>query len=417
MIERLPRLQRPHRGAGDDRGDLRKRALLADDDSLEVRQARAREVAVPVEAGRELDQLGDRHRIVFGNGIALLDPRPARFGDRVLERQDIPGARHRLGPVHQVEQRGRVVLIRRPCGRELGLEVIVAVGKTEPGLVEVDRVDPGILEIHIDVDVEDAAVEAAVAPAHERRERRACPRRAHRGEMRRQRGRAEPLDGGRVHVRPVVRADLGFEVGRLVRRLGCGRFHDRAQAGFGRVAHQEPEGDSGLIHRDGRAVEPTAVHAGEKVVAGARGGVLPRQVEAPGAILRPRLVVARRRFTRRRARADQQQRGTGALSMHRPSPLSCGATAAATEHGPPPVMLVGRLSPRAEPEPACARDWPGAGCPPESERYPCWCRNPRADPRAPPSRQAPACARARPRRTSWRRSRSPRRDHGRPIWE
>ena len=101
-VERLPCLQRFDRRLVKDRGDLRERRFLRDNDALDLAQSRLSKKRPPAEVRCERLKLGDRHRIISSDGIALLRLRPARVRDLGLETYNLGRALIRVRPIEKM---------------------------------------------------------------------------------------------------------------------------------------------------------------------------------------------------------------------------------------------------------------------------------------------------------------------------
>ncbi len=286
-LERHPGLQRPQGCLGIDRRQFRKGALLAHDHlaadaTLHVSLAQP---GLPRKPRRQGLQPADGHGVVGLLRIPLLSLAPAGLGDLGLQGRDLRRPRGRFRPARQLQQRLHIGLVLRLLRRERGVQVVVPVRQSQPRLVDEHRIARRNLGIGVDPHLEQAAIEVGVGLAHQRAQRLAVlglpDRRQFRGD-----GRcAQGLDAALVHERLVEGARLALHRGRLGHRVRRRVLEQAVHAGLHPIGHRQPQADPRLVGRNLRLGQPSAVGVSEEAVAGPHGGVFPRRVEPPGAIV------------------------------------------------------------------------------------------------------------------------------------
>ncbi len=226
------------------------------------------------------------HRIVGGDGIALLRLGPARVRNPGFQIHHILRPRIGIRPIHEIEELSDVSLIFRLLRGEIGLQIVIAVGQAEPALAEIEGVVLGIFQIYINAEIEQGPFEIRCVAPHQRGEFVARYRRAHLGEIRRNRFRAQFLRARLIQERLVEGAYLAFEIGGLVWRFRGRLLHHVVEPRFRAIRHQQPKADGRLIGRNRRVIEPRAVGEAEEIVTRLGGFVGARSIIAPRAILR-----------------------------------------------------------------------------------------------------------------------------------
>ena len=149
---------------GKDLSELRESRLLRDDDHPLALGALERyvgllEIDVPGEIGGQFQEIRDRHRIVGLGAVATVGAVPLDLGDLGFESEHCIRALFGIRRSNQ-RQHGReelLVGIARGDDRLVVLQVIVAVGHSEAGLIQVDGIGLGVLIVRFDVERIDAA--------------------------------------------------------------------------------------------------------------------------------------------------------------------------------------------------------------------------------------------------------------------
>ncbi len=295
-----PRLQGFERSRAEGRGKAGERIGLAHDYAVAVPEPGGGEERRPVEVRRELRKVRRRVRVVLDGGIAELRLVPAIPGERGLERDDARCGTGRIVPPDQRQQPRGIIGVRLLLRSEIGFEEIIAVGKAEPRLVEIDGVALGRLQVAVDVVRHDRRIEVVARLSHQAGEVGAARRRADGAELGRNGLRAERGDARFVHEGRIESAGLAADVGRLLADTSSRVIEQLVKIGLHAVRHLEAPRHGRAVGGDHRAFEVLAVGEPEEVVAGFGRAVDRGEVETRR-LVNGRVLGQRRRAHRRRA--------------------------------------------------------------------------------------------------------------------
>src|SRR5690606_22888699 len=123
--------QRVQRGLGEDLGDAGEGSVFHQDDGVHVADLGALQEGGPVKAGGQPGQISGRGRVVDLVDLTTLDRGPVLFGDPGFEGQDVGGGLGRVGPAGGGQGAVYIGDIGLALRREVGLQVVVAVGQAE----------------------------------------------------------------------------------------------------------------------------------------------------------------------------------------------------------------------------------------------------------------------------------------------
>ena len=193
--ERHPRLDRVERRRAEGRGEPRERVGLTDDEAGAAAKLRAIDQRVPVETRGEGRELGRPNADYTGSSDRAAWPCPSCPRRSWFRRRSTCAAvaSGSAQPISDKQLRGISGVGLALLG-ELGLQIIIAVGQAEAGLVEVDGVAVGRLEVAVDIGRDDRRIEVKGALAHQPREIGAARCAADGVELGRDGGDAEPVD-------------------------------------------------------------------------------------------------------------------------------------------------------------------------------------------------------------------------------
>jgi len=241
--------------------------------------------ARPVEPGRALGELRERHGVVGEVVVPVAHDVPVVRREPGLQVDDEVRARLGLGvgQAGQAQHPRDVRPVRLADRRVRLLAVVRLVGQAEAGLVEVDDVALGVLGVVVHPEPRGTRPARALQAAEHAHEVVARGGVLDRGELLGDRRQAEGLDAPGVHERGVERPDLrrrrgGRPVarGRALGELG----DDRAHLLLGAVVQLARGAVGRAVRGDLERVEPPPVDVPEQVVLRARGRVEGRGVDA-----------------------------------------------------------------------------------------------------------------------------------------
>ena len=169
-------------------------------------------------------------------------------------------------------------------GLEVVAQVVLAVGQSEAGLGEVERVLVGVLSVVADAGADERAAEAGVRAGHQAGHVVVGLGLLHRVDVGLDRLGVELLDRGLVEERAVDGGDLRLVAAGLEVLVGGKALQDLVHAQLGQVAQHGEGAVARPVRRDLRRRGPLAVDVAEEVVAWLDGLVHRVEVDAPRAI-------------------------------------------------------------------------------------------------------------------------------------
>ncbi|MNE03488.1 hypothetical protein D3C80_959920 [compost metagenome] len=205
------------------------------------------------------------------------------FGHLGLEGQDVGGGLGRVRPAGGGQRTGDIGDIGLALRREVGLQIVVAVGQAQAALAHVGGVEVGVLQVLEHVDAEQRAAEARVAFAHQAGHAAVVGDGAHGGQVSGQGLGAQLVDAGLVHEAGVEGADL-LRIG--VGRVGGAGLDDRLQLALGVFVQDVERAEAGLVRGNLGVPQIGPVGVFVEVVARLHRQVATVQVKAPGMDLR-----------------------------------------------------------------------------------------------------------------------------------
>ena len=158
-------LQHRHRRGRKNLGGAADRRGLADDEAGLVGHAHCLQIAVPAEFGRCLGELGGRQLVIGLLRVAAVDLGPVDLGDIGLERHDRVGAG--LGTLftrklEKLDEIGAIGVALLDQGGVVA-QIIIAIGKAETALIELEDRRVRVLVVGIDIGGERRADTEAMA--------------------------------------------------------------------------------------------------------------------------------------------------------------------------------------------------------------------------------------------------------------